>query len=338
VDLRLPARRALAHLPTPLEPLARIGRRAGLDLFVKRDDLTGLELSGNKVRKLEFLTAEAEAQGATTLLTCGAIGSNHARATAAAARRMGLLPRLLLRAPPPWPGPGDVPDGNLLVDRLLGAEIRFITPAQWADRDALLAAWAAQLRGRGERPYVIPEGGSNALGSLGYAVAVEETLAQAKTLGIEVARIAFACGSAGTAAGIALGCAAAGRADVDAMAVSVCDDRAYFDPRIDAILDEAVERGFASRGVRDAARWRVVDGYKGRGYALATADELEEIAAWAREEGILFDPVYTGKALRGVLAEGRAGRLAPRGATVFVHTGGAFGLFAARGEFPWERL
>jgi D-cysteine desulfhydrase len=338
VDLDLPRRSPLAHLPTPLEPLARIGRSAGLDLLVKRDDLTGLELSGNKVRKLEFLLADAIEARSDCVLTCGAIGSNHARATAAAARRLGLGPHLLLRAPPPWPEAADVPDGNLMIDRLLGATLRFITPAQWAGRDALLAGWASELESAGERPYVIPEGGSNALGSLGYAVAVDEMLGQARALGVEVGRIAFACGSAGTAAGIALGSAACGRADVDVMAVSVCDDRAYFDARIEAILDEAVARGFASRTVRRAARWRVVDGYKGRGYALSTPEELAEIAAWAREEGILFDPVYTGKALRGLLGEAEAGRLSGPGATVFVHTGGAFGLFAARSEFPWSRL
>src|SRR5688572_27363103 len=130
MDLRLPPRVPLARLPTPLDPMARVGRRLGIDLHVKRDDLTGNELGGNKVRKLEFLLGEARERAATAVLTCGAIGSNHARATAAASARLGMKPFLLLRgAPPPAPEP---PDGNLLLDRLFGATLEFITPAQWA--------------------------------------------------------------------------------------------------------------------------------------------------------------------------------------------------------------
>jgi D-cysteine desulfhydrase len=336
VDLRLPPRLPLARLPTPLEPLERTGRRLGLDLFVKRDDLTGMELSGNKVRKLDFLMAQARERGATAVLTCGAIGSNHARATAAAAVRLGMKPHLLLRGTPP--APGEPPDGNLLIDRLLGARMEFITPAQWAERDALLERWAARVRAEAETPYVIPEGGSNALGSLGYAVAVEETLGQAEAAGVAVSTLVHACGSAGTAAGIALGCAATGRSDVDVLAVAVCDDRAYFDRKIGAILDDAVREGYASPEVRARARWRVVEGYKGRGYALTTPEEALDHAAVAREEGLLLDPVYTGKAFRGLVGEAKEGRIASDGAVVFFHTGGTFGLFPARAEFPWDRI
>jgi D-cysteine desulfhydrase len=336
VDLRLPARLELAHLPTPLQPCLRIGARLDVDLHVKRDDLTGLETSGNKIRKLDFLMAQGAERGASAVLTCGANGSNHARDAAAAAVRLGMKPFLLLRGTPP--PPSVAPDGNLFLDRVLGATIEFIPSEAWPDRDALLERWAERLRVQGETPYVIPEGGSNALGSLGYAVAVEELLEQAGRRGIDVRCAVHACGSAGTAAGIALGFAACGRPDVDVVSVAVCDDRAYFDRKIGAILDESVRLGFATPAVRARARWRVLEGYKGRGYALTTREELLDLVAVAREEGLLLDPVYTGKAFRGLVGLARARQTPQDGATVFFHTGGTFGLFTARDDFPWSEI
>jgi D-cysteine desulfhydrase len=336
VDLALPARLPLAHLPTPLDPLPRASRRLGLDLHVKRDDQTGMELSGNKVRKLEFLMAQARERGADAVLTPGASTSNHARATAAAGVRLGIAPHLLLRGSPP---PPDQPaDGNLLLDRLLGATIEFITPAQWPERDGLLAAWADRLRAAGRTPYVIPEGGSCALGSLGAALGVGEVFSAARARGVDVGTIVHACGSAGTAAGVALGCAAAGRPDVDVVSVSVSDERPYFDAKIGRLLDEVVALGYASPAVRARARWRVVDGYKGRGYGLTTPEECRDHAAFAREEGFFLDPVYTGKAWRGLVGEASAGRIDRKRAVVFLHTGGTFGLFPARGEFAESRF
>jgi D-cysteine desulfhydrase len=158
MDLTLPARTALARLPTPLDRLERAGAAAGLDLWIKRDDLTGLELSGNKVRKLEFFAAEARARRADVLVTCGAVTSNHARATAFVAARMGLRSHLLLRGED-----RDPPDGNLLLDRLVGAQTTFIAQEAWKDRDPLMEGLAAEHAARGRRAYVIPEGGSNAL-------------------------------------------------------------------------------------------------------------------------------------------------------------------------------
>lgn len=323
VDLALPARRTLANLPTPLQRCERVGADVALDLWVKRDDLTGSALSGNKVRKLEFLVADAVHRGADTLVTCGAVTSNHARATAVAAARCGLGSHLVLRGREPA-----LPDGNLLLDHLLGAGLTFITHDAWPDREALMEDVVARLADEGRRGYAIPEGGSNALGALGYAAAAQELLAQAAEHGIELRRVVHATGSGGTTAGLALGFAAAGRADVDVIGVAVCDDRAYFDGVVSGILDAAVTAGYAPPAVRARARWRILEGYKGSGYAQTTQAEVDAIAQVARLEGLVLDPVYTGKAFGGLLGEARAGRLDDTGATVFLHTGGIFGLFS----------
>jgi D-cysteine desulfhydrase len=318
-----PAHLPLARLPTPLEPLTRVGAELGLNLWVKRDDLTGTELTGNKVRKLGFLAADALERGCDTLITCGAVTSNHARATALVAARLGLSSHLLLRGVD-----RDPPDGNLLLDRYVGAEITFFPAEEWGQRDLKLGALAERLRRAGRKPYVIPEGGSNALGSLGYVLAVKELLEQAATLGLNVGHVVHATGSAGTTAGLALGCAVWGRPDIDVAGVAVCDDKPYFDRRVNEILDQAVGQWYVSVELRDQARWRIVEGHQGLGYARTTPDELRALADVARREGLLLDPVYTGKAFLGLLAEARAGRLAGPGATVFLHTGGLFGLFA----------
>lgn len=317
-----PVHLPLARLPTPLERLTRLSADLGLDLWVKRDDLTGTDLTGNKVRKLSFLAAEALERGADTLVTCGAVTSNHARATALVAARLGLGSHLLLRGEPE-----DPPQGNLLLDRFVGAAITFFPPSEWQDRDLRLGALATSLRASGRRPYVIPEGGSNALGSLGYALAVRELLEQARDLGVEVRRVVHATGSAGTTAGLALGCAVAGRDDIDVIGVAVCDDRAYFDRRVREILDQAVGLWYVDHETRERARWCILEGHQGRGYAKTTPEEMDALAAVARREGLLLDPVYTGKAFLGLLSEARAGRFSGPGSTVFLHTGGLFGLF-----------
>lgn len=326
-DFLPPVHLPLARLPTPLERLVRLGADAGLNLWVKRDDLTGTDLTGNKVRKLGFLAAEALERGCDTLITCGAVSSNHARATAITAARLGLSSHLLLRGED-----RDPPDGNLLLNRFVGAAITFFPPEEWPRRDLRLGELAERLRAQGRRPYVIPEGGSNALGSLGYVLAVKELLDQAAELGLDVGHIVHATGSAGTTAGLALGCAVFGRPDIDVAGVAVCDDKPYFDRRVQEILDQAVGLWYVAPEVRARARWRIVEGHQGRGYAKTTPEELRALAAVARREGLLLDPVYTGKAFLGLLAEARAGRLEGPGATVFLHTGGLFGLFAFGSE------
>ena len=302
-------RLALARLPTPLHPLAR----SGPGLWIKRDDLTGVALSGNKIRKLEYLLAEAQAQEADTVITCGATSSNHARATAVAAAQLGLDCHLVLRGARPA-----APQGNLLLDRIVGAKVHYISMDQWRQRDQEMASIAEQLRTKGKRPYLIPEGGSSAVGSLGYVRAAQELLEQITT--DPPRRVFVATGSGGTCAGLALGLA---HTDIEVFAVAVCDDRAYFDQRVNAILDEALALGLTDADTKQKARWTIVEGYKGEGYGKATDEELRAIAAFARKEGIFVDPVYTGKALNAFL------EMAPsmEGSSVFWHTGGVYELF-----------
>lgn len=316
-----PARIELGRTPTPLEPLKRIGERWGVELWVKRDDLTGAELSGNKVRKLEFLLADARARGADTVITCGGEQSNHCRATALAAARLGMRSRLLLRTADPASPPRA--EANILLDRLAGAELVWITPDEYRRRGELLAREAARVEAAGGRPYVIPEGGSNALGAWGYIRAAEEL---ARDLEGRSATIVYAVGSGGTGAGLILGCKLYGvRARV--VGVNVCDDRDYFVRTIGAICEEAIEL-FGLPVAFDRARdIEILDGYVGLGYARSRPEELSLLRDVARREGLILDPVYTGKAFFGLATELDRDRRTFGDRIVFLHTGGIFGLF-----------
>jgi len=318
-----PPRLALGRLPTPLEPSPRLGAELGLELLWKRDDLSGFELSGNKVRKLEFLLAEAEALGADTLVTAGGVQSNHCRATAFAAARRGLGCTLLLRtADPSRPPPLSA---NSLLDRLAGAELRWAGAAEWGQRDERMEAIAAELRAAGHRPYLIPVGGSNALGSWGYLTAVDELRAQlpASWAGQPVTLV-VACGSGGTAAGLALGLAHAGWSEARLVAFAVCDDAGWFEREIGRLVEEARLRWPGLPPLRPGSL-EIDDRFIGPGYAQATPQGYEIIRRAARRDGVLLDHVYTGKAFLGLAT--RARELGPR--AVFLHTGGGFGLLAA---------
>ncbi|MFO0574465.1 MAG: pyridoxal-phosphate dependent enzyme [Polyangia bacterium] len=339
----------LAHLPTPLEeeprllpqllPLLPPGPGGGElparlpQLFVKRDDLSGLGLSGNKVRKLELLLAEAVEQGADTVITCGGVQSNHCRATALAAARLGLRSVLLLRAADPSAPQPLV--GNLLLDRLAGATVRLISPADYARRAELLAEVAAELLASGRRGYIIPEGGSNALGSLGYVRCIDELCEQVPEPERPLT-VVYAAGSGGTGAGLLYGVALRGL-PWRVVGVNVCDDRAYFVRRIGEILYDIAtlfrpDAG-AQRAVSQARRAiDIRDGYVGRGYALSRPEELRLLTEAARATGLLFDPVYTGKALLGLCSELRRAPHELDERVLFVHTGGVFGLLAAAPE------
>lgn len=254
------------------------------------------------MRKLEFHLARALEEGCDTVVTCGGLQSNHCRATAFAARRLGLHPVLLLRGPLPR-----VPDANLLLDHLAGAEIHTCTPEAYRSaRDERMREIAGE-----RRAWVIPEGGSDALGALGFARATREV--EGRFDGV-----VCAVGSGGTLAGLASG------SDLGpVLGVAVCDDAAYFDPKVRRIQQELGGRG----------TWRVVEGYQGPAYGVAEPPVWDLIARLARTEGLLLDPVYTGKAMQGLVGEVRAGRLGGR--VLFWHTGGAFGLFGRGGEAGW---
>ncbi len=327
----------LARLPTPVEPLSRFFRGSSLPrVFVKRDDATGTEFSGNKVRKLEFVLGRALREGADTLVTCGGIQSNHARATAAVAARLGLGCHLVLRGTPPADSSGL--EGNLLLDALLGATFRWITPAQWPRVGEILAEEGARLRERGLQPWLIPEGASDGTGALGYREAVREIRDFQEREGVRVEVVVHAMGSGGTAAGLLLGREAFGLS-FRLVSVPVCDDAAWFRKRVDSILGEAAElHGLAPPSLEG---WEIPEGFQGDGYALSTPEEMDFYARVAGSEGLVLDPVYTGKAFRALDALAREGTLAGPGETVlFLHTGGLFGLFSGshgpKLPLPWD--
>lgn len=324
-----PPRLSLAHLPTRGHWLRN--RWSGVPIWMKRDDHTGGELSGNKIRKLEYLLAEAEAQGATCVLTCGGEQSNHARATALAAARCGMKSLLILRTDDPAAPPAAT--GNIFLDQLVGAQLRWISRPQWRDRNALLAEEAAKLAAQGERPYIIPEGGSNALGSWGYVRALDELVRELAAA--EVPRpltVVYACGSGGTGAGLVLGAKLFKLAErgISVAAVNVCDDRAYFVQRIGEICGEMDARWQLGANVT-AADIDIVDGHVGLGYAKSRPEELATLRDVARKEGVVLDPVYTGKAFHGLVTELEQNPKRFGAAVAFVHTGGLFGLLGLTG-------
>jgi D-cysteine desulfhydrase len=323
----LPASPALAVLPTPLQPLPRLTAELGVDLYVKRDDLTNSHTGGNKLRKLQRLLAHALSEGATTVITCGGIQSNHARATALAAVSLGLDAHLVLRTPN-----GQRSDleasrtGNVILDLIAGATLHTITPDDYRNRrGAIMEELAGRLRAQGQRPYVIPEGGSDALGALGYATVVPEILG-AMADGPPDTIIA-ATGSGGTLAGLALGLAAEQPGGpTQAIGVAVCDDAAYFTAIVERLIGDAAREHGAELAAH--ARYSVLEGFQGRGYALTTPDELAFLKETARRDGLMLDPVYTNKAFRALVLSLRADPRRFGERVVFIHTGGLPGLFA----------
>lgn len=329
LDEHEPPRVPLANTPTRGHWL-RYADRLGTKIWVKRDDQTGSELSGNKVRKLEFLLGEAIAVRATHVITCGGEQSNHARATALAAAQLGLASVLILRCDDPAHPPATT--GNILLDRLVGAELRWISRAQWRDRNRLLEEEAQRIRADGGIPYVIPEGGSNALGTWGYIRCAKELAHDLDGIAApdHPVTIIYPCGSGGTGAGLIIGAKLFGFAErgIRVAGVNVCDDRAYFVAAIGRICDDA-ERQFGLPVHVAPEDIDIVDGHVGRGYAKSRPEELATIRDVCRSDGVVLDPVYTGKAFHGVVTElardpARFGR-----AVAFLHTGGIYGLFAA---------
>jgi D-cysteine desulfhydrase len=298
-----PARLDLARTPTPFERLPRLSEKFGIDMHIKRDDLTGADLTGNKIRKLEFLLADALGNGCDTVITCGAAQSNHARATAIAAVRLGLGVRLLLRTRDPANPPP--PEGNILLDRLVGAEIVWLTFEEYGRRAEMLAVEDESLRNSGKIPYVIPEGGSNAMGAWGYVRAVEELAFDLATLpGAQdhPTTIIHATGSGGTTAGLILGVKLLGL-NARVVGINVCNDRDYFLRVVGDICQTAIDTYRLDLPFSRERDIEIVDGYVGSGYGKAGSQELSLIREVARSEGILLDPVYTGKAFYGMSQE-----------------------------------
>ena len=326
--IKLPERVSLAHLPTPLEPLHRLSQEYGTNIYVKRDDYTGSEISGNKVRKLEFAVAEALKQGADMLITCGGLQSNHARATAVAAAKVGIKSCLILRG-----SEQEQPDGNYLLDILLGAQIKFVTPEQYrSEINTIFQETKSELEKEGYKPYIIPEGASNGIGTFGYAAAIEELTRQEEEFGFTFNKIVVAVGSGGTYAGLLLGTKLHDQ-EREIYGVNVCDDAEYFTSRIEKTLADA--QGYLAEKVQIARREiRIIDGYVGPGYGLNNPEHLDVIKKIAQLEGLILDPVYTVKAMTGLLAELEKGQyFTARDKVLFIHTGGHFGLFPVRDRF-----
>jgi D-cysteine desulfhydrase len=315
-----PDRIKRARLPTPVEPARRLSHKLGVELLIKRDDLTGSSLSGNKIRKLEFLFAEAAAQGADTVITCGGEQSNHCRATAIAAAELGLRSYLLLRTDNPNEPPAA--EANILLDRLVGAEIRWVTREEYKRRVQLFVEVQGQLLAQARKSYVIPEGGSNAVGAWGYVGCVEELAAE---LGDQPLTLVYAAGSGGTGAGLILGIKLLGL-PWRAIGVNVCDDKAYFVEAIGEIVEAAIKKWLLPINF-DRSEIEILDGYVGVGYAKSRPEELATIRDVARAEGLILDPVYTGKAFHGMARELERDKRAFGERICFIHTGGIYGLF-----------
>ena len=322
----------LGLFPTPLQELERLTEKlSGPRLFIKRDDLTGLGLGGNKLRKLEYALAEARSAGATAIVTIGGPQSNHVRLTAACANRLGLRCVLVLR--------GDEPEsmtGNLLVDRILGpTEIHFVGgegfPAKSeADpiADERVAGIVERLRTAGETPYVIPNGCKAIHGALGYADCVMEIVSQLRGLDTAPDAVVSAVGTSSTLTGLILGSHLYAHREIDAVGISVATDAPSLAGRIERQLAEAAAL-IGSEVAPTAEGIHVFDDYIGPGYGCPTDAMREAVFLVARMEGILLDPVYTGKAMAGLIDLVRTGRLRAGQNVVFLHTGGTPGLFAA---------
>jgi len=330
--MNFPPRLTLAHLPTPIQKLERVSAEVGREIYIWRDDLTGFAESGNKIRKLEFLLADAMQKGANRIITCGGYQSNHTRATTFAARRLGLGVSLVLREPKTGRPPGEIPTGNLLLSQIAGAQIQFIShndhqaagskPPRFGKRVAEAA------RQRGEKPYIILEGGSIPIGCFGYIAAVEEMLATWNSCGAGTESpdaLFFADGSGGTHAGLHLGYELHGLPTNKLWAVNICDSAEYFQKRVGKLIDDTAAQFQLKHKEREL---QVLDGHFGEGYGIASDDDLKFYAKLARQEGVLLDPTYTGKAFQGMLAEiaKYPGRFGDK--ILFLHSGGAFGTFA----------
>jgi L-cysteate sulfo-lyase len=314
----------LGHLPTPLEPMDRLSKMlGGPRIWVKRDDCTGLSSGGNKTRKLEFLMADAQAQGADTIITQGATQSNHARQTAAAAAKLGMSCHILLEDRTGYRDPDYTLNGNVLMDRLHGATVS--KRAGGTDMDAEMAALAEKLLSEGRSPYIIPGGGSNAIGALGYVNCARELAEQAIGMGLKIDALVHATGSSGTQAGLAAGLSAI-KSDIHLLGIGV---RAPQERQEQMVHDLAVKTAqHLETGVTiDRDQVRANCDFVGDGYGLPTQGMKDAVRLLAETEGLLFDPVYSGKGLDGLIHLVRAGHFGDMENIVFLHTGGSAALF-----------
>lgn len=326
--IEIPEHISLANLPTRIQKLDRLSEElSGINLYVKRDDETGAEMSGNKVRKLEFAIKEALDMGCDTLITCGGIQSNHARATAAAAAKLGMNSCLVLRS-------DEKPevDGNYFLDKVIGADVRIISSEDYSKRRTdIMESIKNEYDLKGHKAYIIPEGASNGIGTFGYFKCMEEIAAQEREMGIKFDTILVAVGSGGTYSGLFL-YNKLFNAGKNIIGVNVSNDADYFKNRIYNIVHESMDYLHTSvEFSKDEIN--IIDGYVGIGYAKSRKEEIDFIYNLAKLEGIILDPVYTGKALYGFVSEVKKGNLKDMKNVLFIHTGGLFGLFPKKDMF-----
>lgn len=314
----------LANLPTPIQKLDRLTAfLGGPEIYMKRDDLTGIGFSGNKIRKLEYSAFQAIEQGCDILATCGGIQSNHARATAAVAARLGMGSHLLLAGKEP-----ELAEGNHFLDLMFGAEITFVGEEQQESLETELLRITENLKQEGHRPYFIPMGASNATGSLGYVRATKEMGKQFAETGFTPDHIVCPTGSAGTISGLAAGKALYGlKARLHGF--SVAGDRKSLMEKIGKLFKDIAGTYFPSISSR-TPDVDISDAYVGEGYTKTDRSQLEFIRKVASLEGILLDPTYTGKAMYGLAEEISGGNFVKGEKILFIHTGGVFGLFPYR--------
>jgi L-cysteate sulfo-lyase len=320
----------LVNTPTALEPLPNLTRHLeGPELYIKRDDCTGLALGGNKTRKLEYLLADALNKGADHLITHGAVQSNHVRQTAAAAAKAGMRFTGVLEHRIADPGLEYLEGGNVFLSRLLGGNMVY-RPAG-ADMERAMQEIAASLLSSGEHPYIIPGGGSNSLGSLGYAKCAEELVEQAATAQLQLDYIVHPTGSGGTQAGLIAGLQCI-QSDTRVLGISVKAPREQQENHVHALAQATAKLMECVQDI-DRKAVEVSSDYVGPGYGRADAATVEAIELMARLEGIVLDPVYTGKAMAGLLDLIQLKRFSRKDIVVFLHTGGAPALFSYRELF-----
>lgn len=316
--MKTPNKIQLAVVPTPIETLTFQNKK----FLIKRDDMTGSELSGNKVRKLEYLISEALSEKADTILTCGGIQSNHARATTIAACRAGLKTKLFL-----WGSENSIPDGNHFLNMMYGAEIVYLTKREYDNVDEIMLAERKNLSRKKKNVYIIPEGGSTTKGIYGYITFVNELKKQIDM--DEMNGIILSCGSGGTAAGIIAGLSYY-KSDFKVYAVNVLYEEHEMRKKILTLAQSAILKFNLNCRLRNE-NLIILDGYSREGYKSITKDKLKLIKNFAKETGILLDPVYTGKAFKAYndrfLKKGKGMK------NIFLHTGGLFGIFGRTDEY-----
>lgn len=319
----------ITHAPTPLEFAPRLSAELGCDLHIKRDDCTGLAVGGNKTRKLEYLLADAKARNADTLVTIGGLQSNHARQTAAAAAKFGFDCELVLEDVEGTPKTDYYNNGNMLLDSLLGANIHQLSINE--DANAFADALIEKLKADDRKPYLIPVGGSNVIGAYGYVRCADEIVQQINDSELQIDQIVLATGSAGTQAGLLAGLIAA-KADIPVLGISVSRTTEVQKQLVECLLRQTLT---SLELDPDLAQGRVKTNgnYFGEGYGIPTTGMIEAVKRCAQLEGLLLDPVYTGKAMAGFIDLCSQGVIAKGSRQLFLHTGGSPGLYGYREVF-----